>query len=84
MQAISYSSLRSNLASTLDKVNNDHTPIMITRQNGKAAIIMSVEDFNAYEETHYLMASPKNAQRLNQAMAEISKNKIVIHKLIEE
>jgi len=84
MQAISYSSLRSNLASTLDKVNNDHTPIMITRQNGKAAIIMSVEDFNAYEETHYLMASPKNAQRLNQAMAEISANNTREHGLIEE
>jgi len=38
---------------------------MITRQNGKPAIVMSVEDFNAYEETYYLSASPKNAERLN-------------------
>ena len=84
MQAISYSSFRSNLASTLDKVNNDHAPVMITRQNGKPAIVMSVEDFNAYEETYYLMASPKNAERLNQAIAEISENKASAHKLIEE
>jgi len=84
MQAISYSSFRSNLASTLDKVNNDHAPVMITRQNGKPAIVMSVEDFNAYEETYYLMASPKNAERLNQAIAEISENKASVHKLIEE
>ena len=84
MQAISYSSLRSNLASTLDKVNNDHTPILITRQNGKPAVIMSVEDFNAYEETYYLMANPKNAERLNQAITEISANSIVEHDLIEE
>ena len=83
MQAISYSSFRSNLAKTLDKVNNDHTPIMITRQNGKPAIVMSVEDFNAYEETYYLMASPKNAERLNQAIAEISANNIAEHGLIE-
>jgi len=84
MQAISYSSFRSNLASTLDKVNNDHTPIMITRQNGKPAIVMSVEDFNAYEETYYLMASPKNASRLNKAIAEISENNVTEHELIEE
>lgn len=83
MQAISYSSLRSNLASTLDKVNNDHTPILITRQNGKPAVIMSVEDFNAYEETYYLSVSPKNSQRLNQAIAEISANKTAEHELIE-
>jgi len=49
MQAISYSSFKSNLANTLDKVNNDHTPVMITRQNGKPAIVMSVEDFYTYE-----------------------------------
>jgi len=84
MQAISYSSFRSNLASTLDKVNNDHTPVMITRQNGKPAVVMSVEDFNAYEETYYLMASPKNAERLNQAIAEISAEMTTEHKLIEE
>ena len=84
MQAISYSSFRSNLASTLDKVNNDHAPVMITRQNGKPAIVMSVEDFNAYEETHYLMASPKNAERLNQAIVEISANITTEHELIEK
>jgi antitoxin YefM len=84
MQAISYSSFRGNLASTLDKVNNDHTPIMITRQNGKPAIVMSLEDFNAYEETQYLMASPKNAQRLNESIAEISANNVIERNLIEE
>ncbi|MBL4909872.1 MAG: type II toxin-antitoxin system prevent-host-death family antitoxin [Alteromonadaceae bacterium] len=84
MQAISYSSFRSQLASTLDKVNNDHSPVMITRQNGKPAIVMSVEDFNAYEETYYLMSSPKNAKRLNQAIAEISANKMIVHELLEE
>jgi len=57
---------------------------MITRQNGKPAIVMSVEDFNAYEETYYLSASPKNAERLNQAIAEISENNTTEHALIEK
>ena len=39
MDAISYSNFRINLASTLDKVNDDHTLILITRQNGKPAIV---------------------------------------------
>ena len=62
MDAISYSAFRAKLARTLDKVNDDHKPVLITRQNGKPAVVMSLEDFQAYEETAYLMASPKNAQ----------------------
>ncbi len=84
MDSISYSAFRTHLASTLDKVNEDHIPILITRQNGKPAVIMSLEDFKSYEETAYLMASPKNAERLNQAIAEIEAGKTVKHGLIEE
>ena len=84
MDTMSYSAFRSNLASTLDKVNNDHKPVLITRQNGKPAVVISLEDFHAYEETAYLMASPKNAERLNQAISEIEASQLVQHELIEE
>mgnify|MGYP005760076631 CR=1 FL=1 len=84
MDAISYSAFRSNLAKTLDKVNEDHVPVLVTRQKGKPAVLMSLEDFKSYEETAYLMASPKNAERLNQAIAEIEAGKAAQHGLIEE
>jgi antitoxin YefM len=84
MDTLSYSSFRNSLASVLDKVNNDHKPVMITRQNGKPAILMSVEDFQSYEETAYLMASPKNAERLNQAISEVEAGKTVQKGLIKE
>jgi antitoxin YefM len=84
MDTISYSTFRTCLASMLDKVNDDHKPILITRQNGKPAVVMSLEDFHAYEETAYLMASPKNAERLNRAIAEVEAGKTRQHGLIEE
>jgi antitoxin YefM len=56
---------------------------MITRQNGKPAVLISLDDFKAYEETAYLMASPKNAARLNQAIADIEAGNIEQHALIE-
>jgi antitoxin YefM len=84
METLNYSSFRSNLAKTLDRVNDDHLPILITRQNGKPAVVISLEDFKAYEETAYLMASPKNAQRLNEAIAEIESGNAGLHELIEE
>ena len=84
METISYSVFRSQLALTLDKVNDDHRPVLITRQNGKPAVVISLEDYHAYEETAYLMASPVNAERLNQAIAEVKGGKIFQRELIEE
>lgn len=84
MHTISYSAFRAHLAGTLDKVNEDHNPITITRQNGKPAVVMSLEDFHSYEETAYLMASPKNAERLNQAISEVEAGNVESHELIEE
>jgi len=84
MDTISYSAFRARLASTLDKVNDDHKPVLITRQNGKPAVVISLEDFQAYEETAYLMASPRNAARLNQAIAEVEAGRAVEKELVEE
>ncbi|MGI0120163.1 type II toxin-antitoxin system Phd/YefM family antitoxin [Zooshikella sp. RANM57] len=84
MDTISYSAFRNKLAGTLDKVNDDHTPVLITRQNGKPAVLMSLEDFKSYEATAYLMASQRNAERLNQAIAEVEAGNTVNKDLIEE
>ena len=84
MDVLSYSALRNNLASTLDKVNEDHVSILVTRQNGKPAVIMSLEDFKSYEETAYLMSSSKNAERLSKSIAEVEKGKSKPHGIIEE
>lgn len=76
MDSISYSDFRSKLASLMDKVSEDHKPLLITRRNGEPAVLMSLEDFQSYDETAYLMASPKNAKRLNQAITDIEKGVI--------
>ena len=83
MDTVTYSHFRSHLAKVLDRVNDDHVPVLITRQNGKPAIVMSVEDFKSYEETAYLMASPRNAQRLNEAIAEVERGDVTEHDLID-
>lgn len=84
MDTMSYTAFRNDLASVLDKVNDDHKPVLITRQNGKPAVVISLEDFQAYEETAYLMASPKNAARLNDAINQVGAGKVTQRGLIEE
>ena len=84
MDTVSYTAFRSHLASTLDKVNDDHKPILITRQHGKPAVVLSLEDFMSYEETAYLMASSKNVARLNKAIKQLEKGRGVRRELIEK
>lgn len=72
MQVVTYSEARANFAAMLDKVNDDHAPVLITRQQGKPAVLMSLEDFSAWEETAYLLRSPANARRLKAAIDRLN------------
>jgi antitoxin YefM len=74
MEAISYTNARSNLAKTMEKVCEDHDPVIITRRNENSVVMMSLEDFQALEETAYLLRSPKNARRLLESVAQLESN----------
>ena len=74
MRTTSFSELRKNLATSLDKVHDDHQPLVITRDSGKpSAVLMSLEDYESYEATLYLLRSPANAARLTKSIAQLSK-----------
>ena len=76
MRTTSYSELRRNLAATLESVSADHEPVVIARDRGKpAAVMMSLEDFASYEETRYLLKSPRNAERLRDATQSLDAGK---------
>ena len=71
MESISYTSARSNLAKTMEKVCDDHAPVAITRKGEGAVVMMSMADYQALEETAYLLRSPKNARRLIESITEL-------------
>ena len=71
MDTITYSEARARFAKTLDKVCEDRAPVVITRRNAASVVMMSLDDYHAFEETAYLLRSPKNARRLLQSIAEL-------------
>ncbi|OGQ06585.1 MAG: hypothetical protein A3G32_01680 [Deltaproteobacteria bacterium RIFCSPLOWO2_12_FULL_40_28] len=75
MESLTYSQARAQFAKALDKVCKDHKPLLITRQKGGAAILLSVDDFEALEETAYLLRSPKNAKILLESVEELESGK---------
>ena len=72
MDAITYSAARANLASVMDRVCSDHEALIITRNGEQSVVMLSLEDYNALEETSYLLRSPANARRLLSAVAELN------------
>lgn len=81
MDAISYTAARENLASTMDKVCSDHAPVVITRKRNQAVVMISLEDYEALEETAYLLRSPANAKRLRDAVQALETGKGVVRKI---
>lgn len=83
MDVISFTDLRKNLATAMDRVLSDKNPLVITRQNAEPMVLMSLKDFNAYEETAHLLSSPANAERLRRSIADAKAGKSTQHDLIE-
>ncbi|MCK4743167.1 MAG: type II toxin-antitoxin system prevent-host-death family antitoxin [Sulfuriflexus sp.] len=75
MKALSYTALRNTLAKTMERVCDDHEPIVITRKSEAAVVMLSLEDYESLEETTYLLRSPKNLKRLVESISELETGK---------
>ena len=84
MNAITYSQARENLAKTITSVCEDHSPVIITKKGTEAVVMISLEDYEAMEETTYLLRSPKNAKRLLESIDQLEQGKGKERELIEK
>ncbi|WP_297977622.1 type II toxin-antitoxin system Phd/YefM family antitoxin [uncultured Amaricoccus sp.] len=84
MRTLSSTALRANLSAVMDKVNDDHEPVIVTRAKGKPVVMVSLEDWASMDETTYLLSSPENARRLREAIRQLNEGKGVIRDLIGE
>jgi len=83
MDAIAYSNVRQHLAKVMDKICDEHEPIIITRKKNDAVIMMSLEDFNSIQETAYLLKSPINAEHLRNSFKQYEDGKYQERTIIE-
>jgi antitoxin YefM len=76
MKAITYTSARENLATTMDNVCADRAPVTITRSGKQQVVVMlSLEEYEQLEETAHLLRSPANARRLMSAIETLAQGK---------
>lgn len=84
MKTLSSTDLRANLSAVMDRVNDDHEPVIVTRAKGKPVVMVSLEDWASMDETTYLTASPANKAALDRAIAEWASGAPGIVKTMDE
>ena len=84
MKTLSSTELRANLSAIMDRVNDDHEPVIVHRAKGKPVVMVSLEDWASMDETTYLLSSPANAQMLREGIAALNRGEGIVRTLIEE
>lgn len=83
MDVLSYSETRARLKEVMDRVVEDRSPVVITRQKAEAVVMVSLADWNAMEETLHLLSSPANAESLREAIRQLDEGGGKERELIE-
>ncbi len=82
MDALTFTDTRANLKDVMDRVVNDHAPVLVTRQKADAVVMVSLADWNAMQETMHLVSSRANAARLMESLTEMNAGGAVERDLI--
>ena len=84
MKIVNFSEARNNLKFVLDRVIDDADYTIITRRDSEDAVVMSLDTFNSYMETFYLLKSPANAAHLTKSVEQYKNGNIQERELIDE
>ena len=71
MDVMTYSDARAQFKGVMDRAINDKQEVVVTRKNGEAVVVVSLEAWNSINETLHLLSSPRNAGRLRTAIAQL-------------
>ncbi len=83
MQAVTYNEFKSDPEAVMDGVCRDREPVIIAREHSDNLVLISYDDYAAFEETAYLLRSPENAKRLRESIRSFHEGKGEEKELIE-
>jgi antitoxin YefM len=83
MQAITLQQAQQNLADVIANVVADAEPIIICTDAGQQVVCLSLDDFNSWQETVYLLASPANAAHLRESVAQANAGSVQQRELVD-
>lgn len=83
MKAVTVNEAKANLEGLIDRVIADVEPTIICTDTGQQIVLLSIDEFNSWKETLYLLSNPVNAAHLRQSIAEASTGKVTKKDLID-
>lgn len=72
MKSIGWNEANAHLDELMDRVCKEHRPVRIDRRGRPSVVMLSLTDYQALEETWYLLRSPQNARRLLLAIEQLA------------
>ena len=61
MEAMTSNQAKQQLDELIDRVILDAEPTILCNEQGKQAVLMSLDEFNSWQETLYILSNPANA-----------------------
>jgi len=83
MTAVTLNEAKEDLEHLIEKVIADAEPAIVCTDSGERAVLMSLDEFNSWKETLYLLASPANAAHLSKSIEEAQAGQTVEKELVE-
>jgi antitoxin YefM len=83
VDVLTFSETRASLKSVMDRVVDDHVPVIIARRNTRSVVMVSLEDWNEMEATMHLLSTRANTEQLMASIAEADAGQLEEHELIE-
>jgi antitoxin YefM len=81
MRTASFTEFRQNLKDHLQAIEDDQDILVLSGPKKKDFVVLTLEQYEAMEETAHLLSTPANAARLAKGLKEVGKGKVVIKKL---
>ena len=70
MNAVTLADAKENLERLIEQVLADAEPAILCTEKGEKVVLVSLDEFNSWKETLYLLSNPANAAHLRQSIAE--------------
>jgi antitoxin YefM len=83
MNAITANEAQQDLNSLIKQVISDSEPTIICNDKGEKVVLLSLDEFNSWQETLYLLSNPANAEHLRKSIVEAQMGKTTQRELLE-
>jgi antitoxin YefM len=83
MNAVTLADAKENLERLVEQVLADAEPAILCTEKGEKVVLVSLDEFNSWKETFYLLSNPANAAHLRQSIAEAQSGKLEERQLID-